>query len=197
MGKNTVNRFKVRPLSYSQLSSFEYDPAQWYQNYVLGIREPANPAMLFGNTVGDTLGTPTSMVPNLVYPGIKEFELRANLGPVHIIGFCDAYDPETKTLTENKTSATKDRWTQKKVDEHGQLTMYCLMLFLQHKVKPEEVTINLNFIPVRTVGFDFELPKHPTFQTFSTRRTTRKILEYAVEIQRTVKLMDEYIWQHQ
>lgn len=191
-----MNRFKVRPLSYSQLSSFEYDSEQWYSNYVLGIREPANPAMLFGNTVGDTLGTPTSMVPDLIYPGIKEYELKANLGPIHIIGFCDAYCPETKVLTENKTSATKDRWTQKKVDEHGQLTMYCLMLFLRDKVKPEDVTINLNFIPVRTVGFDFELPKPPTFQTFATRRTTRDILEYAVYIQHTVKLMEEYIINH-
>lgn len=191
-----MNRFKIRPLSHSQLSSFEYNPEAWYQSYILGIREEANPAMLFGNTVGDTLGTPTSMIPALIYPGVKEFALRANLGPIHLVGYCDAYCPDTKVLTENKTSATKDRWTQAKVDAHPQLTMYCLMLYLKDLVKPEEVTINLNFIPVRTVGFDFELPKPPKFQTFATSRTTRDILEYAVYIQHTVKLMEEYILNH-
>lgn len=188
-----VNRFKKRALSYSQLSSFEYDKKEWYKNYILGIREPANPAMEYGNFIGDRIGTLNNLVTGLEPAGTKEFELRANLGTIPIVGYADHYCSKTCVLNENKTSATKNRWTQKKVDEHSQLTMYCLMLFLQHKVKPEDVTIYLNFIPVRTVGFNFELPNTPTFQTFQTKRTTFDIVKYAGYIQATVKEMDEYI----
>jgi hypothetical protein len=189
-----MNRFDKRPLSHSQLSSFEYSPEQWYQSYILGIRQPANTAMLMGNKIGDSIGTPDSLVPDLVPPGVKEFELHAKLGDISIVGFCDHFDMETKTLHENKTSSTKDRWTQKKVDEHPQLTMYCLMLFLQHKIKPEDITIYLNFIPVEEQGdFTLALPNPPKFTQFKTRRTTRQILEYAVYVQETVKKMDEYV----
>lgn len=189
-----INRFDKRALSYSQLASWEYSPEQWYRNYILGIREPANTAMLMGNKIGDLIGTPGNLIPGLEPVGIKEFELHAKMGDISLIGYCDHYCPDTKVLNENKTSSTKDRWTQKKVDEHGQLTMYCLLLYLQHKVKPEEVTIYLNFIPVEEQGdFTLALPNPPRFTTFPTKRTTRQILEYGAYITNTVKAMDEFI----
>lgn len=188
------NRFVKRALSYSQLSSWEFSRDEWYKNYILNIRGPANAAMLFGNYIGDRIGTPENLVTGLEPVGVKEYELKAKMGDISLIGFCDHYDPETKTLNENKTSSTKDRWTQKKVDEHGQLTMYCLMLYLQYQVKPEDVTIYLNFIPVIEQGdFTIALPDPVRFTTFETKRTTRDILMYGAYIQNTVKLMDEFI----
>lgn len=188
-----TDRFKTRPLSYSQLSSFEYDPAQWYDNYILGNRAPANAAMLYGSYIGDRIGTVDNPVTGLDPVGVKEYEMRANLGDIHIVGFADHYCPVHKILNENKTSDKHDRWTQAKVDDHGQLTMYALMLFLQRKVKPEHVTMYLNFIPVRQNGdFTYSLPEPVTFTTFETKRTTRQVLEYAAYIQNTVKLMEAY-----
>ncbi len=194
MAKSNINRFNARALSYSQLASWEFNKEQWYRSYILGIREPANMAMLMGNKIGDAIGTIDNPIPGLDPVGIKEYELHAKMGDISLVGYCDHYCPIRKVLNENKTSTTKDRWTQKKVDEHGQLTMYCLMLFLQHKVKPEDVQIFLNFIPVIEQGdFTLALPDPVRFTTFETRRTTRDILMYGAYIQNTVKLMDEYI----
>ena len=189
-----MNRFKIRPLSYSQLSSFEYDKEQWYDNYILGIKPEPNAAMLLGNKVGDSIGTPHSLVPDLVPPGVKEFELRANLGNIFIVGYCDHYCADTRVLHENKTTSNTKKWNQKSVDEHGQLTMYALMLFLQHKVPPKDVRMFLNYIPVE-LGNDhiLRLPEKPVFYQFETKRSNLQIAEYANYIKEMVAKMDEYI----
>ena len=96
-----VNRFITRPLSYSQLSAWEYDKEDWYNRYILNIPFLGNPATAFGSVVGDSIGTPNSLVPNLVPPGVKEYELSATLGAIRVIGFADHFCPKTKVLHEN------------------------------------------------------------------------------------------------
>jgi hypothetical protein len=188
-----TDRFATRPASYSFFSSWEYNRDEWYKNYIMGIREPANEAMLFGSLVGDSIGTDTSMVPTLVPPGVKEYELSATLWGIPLVGYADHYCPDTRVLHENKTSATRDRWTQKKVDEHTQLTMYCLLLWLRDKVKPEDVRIQLNFIPVRQAGVQFKLPDPPTYTPFTTTRTMLDILEYTSYLKKTLVEMERYV----
>lgn len=186
-------RFKYRPASHSYFSSWEYDKNEWWDNYILGKRKPANPAMLFGNVVGDTLGTPDSLVPDLILPGVKEYELSASLGDIFLVGYCDHYDPETKTLHENKTSDNPTRWDQKKVDAHPQLDMYALMLYLRDKVKPEDITMYLNFIPVeRGADMIYRVPQPPVYHQFPTKRNTAQILKYAKYVTDTVKDMEAY-----
>lgn len=188
------NRFITRPLSYSQLSQWEYDKEKWYTSYIEGKREPANAAMLYGNVVGDSIGTAGSLVPALIPPGIKEYEIHANLGDVFLFGKADHFCPEDSILHENKTSSTEDRWDQKKVDQHGQLTMYALMLFLRDKIRPEDVTIYLNFIPVLVDGaWEYSMPSPPTYTQFKTKRTTHDIMKYSQYVLQTVKDMDAYI----
>lgn len=192
-------RFKTRPLSHSQLSSWEYNKDAWYRSYILGKRDPANAAMLFGSVVGDSIGTPQSLVPDLVPPGVKEYALEANLGDIRIVGYADHYCPDTLVLHENKTSDKEDRWTQKKTDQHPQLTMYALMLFLRDKVKPEDVEMWLNFIPVEIGGLtldQYRMPTPPRYTSFKTRRTTHDIMAYSSYVVQTVKDMDEYIQAH-
>ena len=188
-----TDRFTTRPLSHSQLSSWEYNKDEWWDNYILGKRKAPNPAMEFGTVVGDSIGTPGSLVPELVPPGVKEFELSASLGPIRIVGYADHYCPNTLVLHENKTSDKPDRWDQKKVDEHPQLTMYALMLYLRDKVKPEEIKMFLNFIPVeRGSDMHYRVPEPVVFHQFETRRTTTDILRYAAYVTDTVKQMEEY-----
>lgn len=188
-----TDRFIIRPLSYSQLSSFEYSPKEWYKRYVLLQPDPPNAAMLFGSKVGDSIGTSESLVPTLNPPGDKEYELRANIGKIKMVGFCDHYCTETKVLNENKTTDKPDKWHQKSVDAHGQMTMYALLLYLQDKVKPEDVTMFLNYIPV-TIGGDFQyrLPEPPTYTALPTKRTTTDVLRYVGYIEETVKAMEKY-----
>jgi hypothetical protein len=149
--------------------------------------------MLFGNVVGDKLGTPNSPVPNLILPGVKEYELSAQLGDIYLVGYCDHYCPLTKVLHENKTSDNPTAWDQARVNEHTQLDMYALMLYLRDKVKPEDITMYLNFIPVeRGPDMIYRVPQPPVYKQFKTRRITRDILAYAAYITTTVKEMEAY-----
>lgn len=193
MIEQQIAKWKERDVSWSQLSSWKFSKDQWFNKYILGISEEANQAMLFGNTVGDTLGLPNSMVPDLNphLVGVKEYTVRAPMGDLFLIGHCDHYCPDTKTLNENKTSQTEGRWNQKLVDEHGQLTMYALLLFLKEKVKPEDIEMFLNFIPVYPDGFF--LTVHPEeFYRFPTKRTTAQVLLFAAQINKTLKEMETY-----
>lgn len=192
--RSRLETWALRPVSYSQLSSWDYDKEKWYNKYIMGIDEPANPAMLFGNTVGDTLGLPHSMVPQLRdVPGIKEYKMMANLGGITLIGYADHYCPEKKVLNENKTSQNKKRWTKKTVEEHTQLDMYALLLFLQNKTKPDDVIMHLNYIPViENQDFTLSLPDPIECYTFTTGRTAMDITRYANYIQNTLKEMIEY-----
>lgn len=188
------SRFRKRPLSHSQLASFEYSPEQWFNTYVLGKRTKATPAMEFGSLVGDSIGTEKSMVPHLRPPGVKEYELRANLDDIFLVGYADHYCPETLTLHENKTSDNPKRWTQAKVDKHPQLDMYALLLYLQDQVTPEDLTMQLNFIPVERGGdMIYRMPEQPIYHGFETRRTTQHIIDYVRYVQDTVKKMKEYV----
>ena len=190
-----IEVWKARPISWSQLSSWKFRKEQWRDKYLFGLREDANPDMLFGNVVGDSLGTESSQVPSLNphLVGVKEFELKAKLNGLTLIGYADHYCPDTKVLNENKTSRKLDRWTQTEVDLHGQLTMYATMLMLTHKTKPDDIEMWLNFIPVQEGG-DFQLSIiDPTlYHRFPTKRTMKQCLDFGTSIGKTLKEMEKY-----
>lgn len=185
-----LDRFKERPLSHSQLSSWEYSPEQWYTSYWLGQRQPPTPEMLAGSRIGDSIGTDESLVPDLVPPGVKEFEMRAEWNGIPLVGYADHYCPDTFILSENKTSPNKSRWTQKKTDEHKQMTMYAFLLNLMDGTRPEDVTMYLNFIPLKLVGVTYQ--PSGNWKQFETYRTKADIEAYKDYIMDTVEAMNEY-----
>jgi hypothetical protein len=192
------DRFIKRPLSYSQLSSWDYSKEEWYKRYVLNYPYTTNSAMQCGNIIGDSIGTDKSLVPNLNPPGIKEFRLTAHLGDIYMVGYADHYCPETKVLHENKTSTNRKKWTQGAVDKHKQLDMYCLMLTLTHDTAPEDVEIWLNYIPViEAQDLRYYLPNPAEHYSFRTYRTSEQILNFAKDIEQTVEDMHRYILERQ
>jgi len=187
------DRFKKRPLSHSQLSSFEYNPEQWYSSYILNKRVHPTPAMIYGSVVGDSIGTPDSLVPDLTPPGVKEYQLTAEVEGIPIVGYADHYCPETRVLHENKTSETKGRWTQGKADKHTQIDMYLLMLYLSEGVPPETVECYLNFIQTRPTGLGYRLHKEPKWKQFRVATKTMADLDRHTEyLLTTVEAMAEY-----
>jgi hypothetical protein len=183
-------RFETRPLSYSQLASFEYSREDWFDNYVLGKRTPPTPEMLIGTKLGDLIGTDDNPIEGLNPPGQKEYPVEAELEGIRLVGFIDHFCPNMLVLHENKTSPNKKRWTQRKADEHHQLTMYALMLNMRDGIEPEDIEMWLNFIPVELVGVTY---KPTTWRAFETRRTKQHLEAYKQYIMRTVEAMDEYI----
>lgn len=186
-------RFQTRPLSWSQISSFQYSPDQWYTSYILGKREPANSLMLAGSRIGDAIGTDTNPVTGLEPVGDKEYALKVEIDGIKMVGYADHFCPDTLVLNENKCSDKKGRWTQSKVDKHGQIDMYLLMLMHQDGIKPEDVECWLNFILLDHVGVGYNVHNPPVFKRFKTARTTEQVSQFLDDVKQTIELMQQYI----
>ena len=182
--------YKKRPLSWSAISSFQYDPDQWYKKYILGERTPENAQMTFGKLVGERLASDPSYLPEVPRAEIYEYELKTSVSSINCIGFIDSYTPH-KLLLEYKTSGKP--WTQDRANSHGQLKMYCLMLYLLHKVKPEDITIKLVSMQTEAKGdFSICFVQNMKPDIFEVKLTFKDILEFGVEIKKTIKEMEKY-----
>lgn len=193
-----IKIWKARPYSWSQHSSFDWDKEQWFSSYVLGIRGEGSAAMAYGNVVGESIATdkPLSGVPRQVH---MEYEVRAKLGDIDLIGFFDSYScgearccpPVEKRLEEYKTSTNVTKWNQKSVDEHGQLTFYAMLMYLRDKVRPEDIHMRLHWIPTAEQQ-DFSIAVSGKHKTFPTMRTMKEVFSLMVAIKKRRKEMEAY-----
>lgn len=193
---------KERPLSWSSISSFQYDKEKWYQSYVLGKRDPESAEMKFGKIVGEKLASDPTYLPQVPRLSKYEHPFKVMFNGIPLIGYADTYcDKTKKKLYEFKTGVKA--WDQKRVDEHPQIDMYLLMHYITEKIKPEEVECQLIWLPTkRTETGNFEVsidflddPVVP--QIFKTTRTMQDIIRFGSRINSTVKEMNEYIKNHE
>jgi len=189
---------KTRPLSWSAISSFEYDPEQWYRKYVLGKADAETAEMIFGKKIAQSIEDGTCIVPGLLkaLQKKKEHQFKVMFGKIPLVGYADAFcDEHFKNLDEVKTG--KRAWDQKRADEHGQIDMYLLMNYITNRVKPDDVECAIYWIPTRETG-DFGIDfVHPiTFHKFKTKRTMQQILNFGARINRIYKEMEMYAESH-
>lgn len=197
-----IKRWKERQYSWSQHSSFKYDPEQWYQKYILGIESPKTPELEFGSMVGKKLETDQTFLPQIKRNNVMEHEFRCMFNGIELVGYADSFCTITnKELQEYKTGVKP--WDQKRVDEHGQITMYLLMHYLITKTRPEDLDITLWWMPTKrqengdfTVEISFIEPIEKNIKFFKTKRTMKDILSFGVEIKKTYKKMELYALSH-
>lgn len=184
-----------RPLSWSAISSFEYDPEQWYRNYVLGVRDPATKEMMFGSLIGNKIAKDRKFIPELPRARIFEYELRGRLDGIPLVGFIDSYTPHSK-LKEYKTG--KKAWDQNRADTHGQIDMYLLLLNLMHRVKPEKIGAEVIWLPTMENGaFEITFRDKPVKPiVFPTTRDMVQILTFGRRIKSTYIAMQKYAESH-
>lgn len=181
---------KKRPLSWSAISSFQFNPEQWYNKYILGKEEPQSEAMKFGKAFGKSCELRKPLAPVTLYKEV-EYPLNVIFSGIPMTGFIDTYEPHIG-FREFKTS--NKVWTKDKAENHGQLKMYALMLFIQHKVKPEDLRIHLDCIQTTERGdFKVEFVKPVKVHSYEVKLTMKDILSFGSEIKQTVKQMGEYI----
>lgn len=196
MSKEHVKRFKDRPLSWSSLSSWEWDKKQWAKKYLDGIDEVPGPELIFGKAFAESIENGSCKVQQLMsaLQSKKEHEFSCTFGKIKLIGYGDAFCDKTfKILDEVKTGVKE--WDQKRVDQHGQLTMYAFLNFIINKIKPEDMTFNLYWIPTVKKelengdfgGFDYQIDfKKPiTVNKFTTKRTLQDIIAFGAYIKKT------------
>lgn len=180
---------KTRPLSWSAISSFNYNPEQWYNKYILGKKDPETEAMKFGKAFGKSCEARKPLAPVTLYKDV-EYPLNVVFNGIPLIGYIDTYEPHT-AFREFKTS--NKVWTKNKALSHGQLRQYALMLFIQHKVKPEDLKIHLDCIQtIETGDFKVEFLKPIVVHTTEVKLTMSDILSFGSDIKETVKQMGEY-----
>lgn len=186
-----------RPLSWSAISSFEYDPEQWYRRYVLGEKDAPSREMIFGKQVGERLASDPTYLPEVPRYPIFEHGLKTKWGELPLIGFVDGYDPTPPTPALGEYKTGKRAWDQKRADTHGQIDMYLLMLWLTSKIKPESVQCFLHWMPTQEHG-DFTIDFVSPFQvhTLPTKRTMVDILRFGERINQTYAAMQEYANNH-
>ncbi len=185
-----MKSYYKKPLSWSQLSSFEYAPQEWYSRYVLGKKQQANQAMVFGSYVGEKIAKDKKFIPKLPRLPIFEYKLSASFDGIPLIGYIDSYKPHTR-LYEYKTG--KPAWTQKRADTHGQIDMYLLIIYLAYKVRPEDIECKLMWLPTQENGdFSVSLINPVNIHIFDTRRTMVDILRFGDRIKNTIVEMNNY-----
>lgn len=212
-----------RPMSWSSKSSFDYDPEQWYQKYVMhgkctrdGIDASGVPyfgwchvteshnhkcpqietsyQMTFGKLVGEKLAADPKFMPHI--PRLSEFEfpLECKLGKISLVGYIDSYEPHTD-LEEYKTGVKP--WDQKRADTHGQVDFYLLCLWLMYKIRPEDIKCHIRWMPTQQNGdFSISFVDEKDVRTFATKRTMRDILQFGSSINGTFLAMQAYAATH-
>ena len=190
--------FNQRPLSWSSISSFEYNPESWYRKYILGEKDPDSKEMIFGKEIGKRLETDPTFLPQIERHSKMEHPFSVMFNGIKLVGYADSFCDKTfKKLSEFKTG--KKAWNKNRVDEHGQLDMYLLMNYITNKVKPEDVEVTLVWMPTKEDG-DFSIkfvePIEENIKMFKTKRTMLDILKFGQRINDTVKSMQEYVDNH-
>ena len=192
-------RDKKRAISWSQISSFEYDKEQWYQKYVMKIKPEPSAAMLFGSKVGKQIETDPKYLPQIPRQKVMEYEFEAKYKGITLTGFADAFDDDIFRLEEYKTGKYQKPWTQKRVDNHGQITMYLFMKWLKAKIPPEKYTCGLHWMPTEEWpdgSVHFVEPIEDHIKHFETKRTMKDLRAFAQRIETNIEAMVRYCEQH-
>lgn len=141
-----VNKKYYPPyISWSRLSLYERSPQEYERVYLLGEGR-TSPQMELGSRIAKALETGESedgdeLFLNIIFPKepLREFKIEAELDGIPLVGVLDAFNSKQLRVREYKTGKN---WTQRMVDEHGQLTFYALLVYLKHKQLPKEIVLN-------------------------------------------------------
>lgn len=181
---------KTRPLSWSAVSSFEYSPEQWYETYILGKRQESK-EMTFGSLIDKRIQDDPNFLPHLPRYEHMQYKMKVMFDGIPLVGVPDGLNlTGKKELADYKTG--KKKWDKKRADETGQLTFYLFLLYITHKIKPEEFILMIHWLPTEETG-SFEIRMiNEQVKTFYTKRTMSDLLAFGARIKKVVKEMEIY-----
>lgn len=111
-------------LSYSAISSFLTNPAEFRARYYENRQLPVTPELIFGKRVGELLENNDESLKHILRYDTPEQELKFEVDGIPILGYIDSFDSVKKKVAEYKTGKTP--WTQGRVNAHIQLDIYSL-----------------------------------------------------------------------
>lgn len=190
---------KDRPLSWSGISSFEWNPKQWHDKYVLKIKQEDTPELIFGSWVDKRIQSDKKFLPHLERFPIMQHKMFMDFDGIPMIGYADHFDRTGLRLKDDKTGRKK--WDQKRADETGQLTLYAFFLWKMEKIRPENMKFSIDWLPTHyednKIAFIESDHKKLVPTTIHTKRTMKDILEFGTRIKDTWKKMEAYATRYQ
>lgn len=178
-------------LSWSQIDLWNRSPQQYIDTYILGKERFINKEMIFGKNVADAIETGEtdnknirSILPKITRYAVAEYDLKAEIktdeGVIPLIGKADtAQDPPSEGLREYKTG--KHPWTQKRADNHGQITLYALMVYNREKKLPQKIHLDW----LETIEKNGEIELTGRIVSFETQRSMGDLIEMMTLVKRT------------
>jgi hypothetical protein len=186
-----LNKFIANGLNWSSMSSFEYDPEQWYQQYVLGIKASSK-EMSFGSYVDKKIQDDPTFLPHLPRYELMQHKMMVMFDGIKLYGTPDGINlRKNKELADYKTG--KKKWDKKRAQDHGQLIMYLLLIYITEKIKPEEFDCYIHWMETQDTGdFNVEMISDK-IQTFKVKHTMQDLLNFGVRIKKVWQEMQEYV----
>lgn len=162
-------------LSWSSMTLFEKNRDAWIRHYVLDQPLFTSNRMSFGKKIAEGLedGDGDEDVQFLLtfIPKYSKREFEINIkDKLPLMGKLDSFDPRKLRIREYKTGT--EAWTQNKVDNHGQITFYALMVYLKYKKMPSEIW--LDWIPTKMIDGNVEMTGE--IKSFRTERSLGQVM---------------------
>jgi len=198
-------------LSHTQIDMWIKDKKQYRRMYYEGRQMYQTPEIEFGRSVArqyEMLHTEENWPVD--HPVIRriprgtrpEFEVRAEIESIPLLGFIDSYDENSGIIHELKTGKTP--WTQARVDKHGQLKIYSLLL--KKMFGKHNPYVQLHWLPTATtkkkdiidgIGFTSnEITLTGDVETFHTTISITDLFDYTRLIKQVYsEIVEDYgLW---
>ena len=173
----------------------ERSEEKWIEQYIYGKRNRINRGMAFGKVMADSLENDEAsgnILLDLVIERIPKFEIRdvpftaeLKTGKKIINIHCrpDSMKKDMSAFKEYKTGQAG--WTQKKVDEHGQITFYATGMYLKTGKIPHDIEL----VHIVTEKEDEGVPNSKLRATgeikrYKTVRTMSQVLNMIIRMKR-------------
>jgi hypothetical protein len=144
-------------LSYSALTLFEKNKADFRKRYYEGLKLPDTKYSRFGREVHEQIDTDPQFA-DIRLP-VAEHKMTVKVEGIPILGYIDTFCPETFNFGEYKSGIRKPdgkpRWTAVDVAKHDQLPFYSLLIQEKYGAK-----INKTYL----VWLETEIKKHTITQ---------------------------------
>jgi hypothetical protein len=189
---NIKDFLKNRPLSPSAVASFEWDPEQWYESYILGKRQSSK-QLEFGSMIDKKIQEDPTFLPLLPRYEFMQYELKGEVKGIPLVGKFDGLNlKEKKQLADYKTGVKK--WNVKRIKDSTQIKFYLFLLYINHGIKPEDIECIIHWLPTQgDDNGDISLIGDE-IKTFKCRHTFADILRFGYEyIPKVIEAMESYV----
>lgn len=182
-------------LSWSSMDLLERDEKKWIEQYIYGQKNRINRGMAFGKIMADSLETSEAsgdIMLDLTIERIPKFEimdqpftaeLKVGKKIIHIHCRPDTMKSDMSAFKEYKTG--QESWSQKKVDNHGQITFYTTGMFLKTGKIPQDIElVHIETEKEYKGALDSKLRATGEIKRYKTVRTMSQVLNMMVRMKK-------------